>query len=167
MKKKLLALVLASAMALGLAACGSTNKGGSSASGSAKSTKAIQEISCSDDAYYHFYPLIGGDKEQKHFAAIYLNTKGRPIKKSIISIGTIDMSPVHPRDVFRDAVKVNAACIIIAHNHPSGVLSPSRDDIDLTRRMIECGELMGVKVLDHLIIGNSGFLSLKSEGLFD
>ena len=82
-----------------------------------------------------------------------------------MSIGSLSSSIVHPREVFQAAVSQAAASVIMAHNHPSGEVSPSQDDIDLTRRLVRAGEIMGIDVLDHLIIGVDDFLSLKEYGL--
>ena len=106
-----------------------------------------------------------GSKKREHFAALYLNARNALIARETISIGSLNASLVHPREVFHPAVRELAASIILAHNHPSGDVTPSREDVELTRRLVEAGELMGVEVLDHLIIGGRHFVSLKSKGL--
>ena len=83
----------------------------------------------------------------------------------MVSIGSLSSSIVHPREVFQTAVSESAASVALAHNHPSGDVSPSQDDIELTRRLVQAGEIMGIDVLDHLIISDDDFLSLKERGL--
>jgi len=102
--------------------------------------------------------------QQEHFVVIFLNTKNHVIgQPETISIGTLNSAIVHPREVFRIAVKRSAASIVVGHNHPSGDPSPSPEDIQLTTRLVEAGVIMGVEVLDHLIIGGERFRSLKEE----
>jgi DNA repair protein RadC len=106
------------------------------------------------------------EKKREYFMAVLLDTRGRLIKTSEISIGSLDSSIVHPREAFKDAVSASAASVIFVHNHPSGEPEPSEDDIRLTRRLAESGEIIGIAVLDHVIIGNREIKSLKREGLF-
>ncbi|BDG46305.1 MULTISPECIES: DNA repair protein RadC [Parageobacillus] len=101
---------------------------------------------------------------QEHFVAIYLNTKNQVIYRKTIFIGSLNASIVHPREVFKEAIKRSAASIICAHNHPSGDPTPSREDIDVTKRLAECGRIIGIELLDHLIIGDQKFVSLKEKG---
>ncbi|MFB1080534.1 DNA repair protein RadC [Jeotgalibacillus sp. JSM ZJ347] len=101
---------------------------------------------------------------QEHFVALYLNTKNQIIHQQTIFIGSLNASIVHPREVFKEAFKRSAASIICAHNHPSGDPSPSKEDIDVTRRLVECGKMIGIEVLDHLIIGEKKYVSLKEKG---
>jgi DNA repair protein RadC len=101
---------------------------------------------------------------QEHFVAIYLNTKNQVIHRKTIFIGSLNSSIVHPREVFKEAIKRSAASIICAHNHPSGDPTPSREDIDVTKRLAECGRIIGIELLDHLIIGDQKFVSLKEKG---
>ncbi len=105
-------------------------------------------------------------KKKEHFLVVLLDTRSRLIKVSQISVGSLDSSIVHPREAFKEAISASAASVILAHNHPSGDDSPSEDDIILTKRLADAGELMGIEVLDHLIITDKGYLSLKREGLF-
>ena len=106
------------------------------------------------------------DKKKEHFLAILLDTRSQLIKVAPISVGSLDSSIVHPREVFKEALSASAASVIFVHNHPSGDPAPSADDIKLTKRLVQAGEIMGIEVLDHVIIGNKRFLSLKREGLF-
>ena len=113
--------------------------------------------------------LVKGDlkgHKKEHFLVIMLDTRSRLIKVAEVSVGSLDSSIVHPREVFREAISASAASVIFAHNHPSGDTTPSEDDIKLTRRLGQAGELMGIDVLDHVIIGGEDYLSLKREGLY-
>lgn len=101
---------------------------------------------------------------QEHFVALFLNTKNHIIHQQTIFIGSLNASIVHPREVFREAVKRSAASIIVAHNHPSGDPTPSQEDINVTRRLVESGKMIGIELLDHLIIGDRKFISLKEKG---
>ena len=105
-------------------------------------------------------------KKKEYFLALLLDTRNQLIKVSEISVGSLDSSIVHPREVFKEAISASAASIIFVHNHPSGDPTASEDDIKLTKRLAEVGEIMGIDVLDHIIIGDKIFLSLKREGLF-
>ncbi|WMJ75883.1 MULTISPECIES: RadC family protein [unclassified Sedimentibacter] len=102
---------------------------------------------------------------KEYFKIILLDTKNNIKKISDISIGSLNSSIVHPREVFLEAVISSSSAIILAHNHPSGETEPSREDISLTNRLDECGKLLGIKVLDHIIIGDGTFYSFKEEGL--
>jgi len=105
-------------------------------------------------------------KKKEYFLALLLDTRNQLIKVAEISVGSLDSSIVHPREVFKEAISASAAAVIFAHNHPSGDAEASPDDIKLTKRLAEAGELVGIEVLDHIIIGGKKFLSLKREGLF-
>lgn len=102
---------------------------------------------------------------REEFLVVVLDTKNRLIKYEFISKGTLNASIVHPRDVFRVAIIHSAAAIILVHNHPSGDPAPSQEDIDLTRRLFKAGELMGINILDHIIIGGAKFMSMKEMQL--
>ncbi|KAB2334079.1 RadC family protein [Bacillus mesophilum] len=101
---------------------------------------------------------------QEHFVCLYLNTKNQVLSKQTVFIGSLNASIVHPREVFKEALKRSAASVICVHNHPSGDPSPSREDIEVTKRLGECGKIIGIEVLDHLIIGENKFVSLKEKG---
>lgn len=100
---------------------------------------------------------------QEHLIALFLNTKNEVIQTKNIFIGSVSQSVAHPREIFKEAVKYPTARIIIGHNHPSGDTKPSPADLNFTKRMIECGELMGIELLDHFIIGEDSYLSLREE----
>ncbi|OEH91462.1 RadC family protein [Bacillus solimangrovi] len=101
---------------------------------------------------------------QEHFVCLYLNTKNQVIHQQTIFIGSLNASIVHPREVFKEAFRRSAASIICVHNHPSGDPSPSREDIEVTKRLVECGKLIGIELLDHLIIGEKKYVSMKEKG---
>ena len=108
-------------------------------------------------------PQYGG-KPVEQFGVVLLDTKHRVLRISLLSIGTLDSSIVHPREVFREAANGGAAAIILFHNHPSGDPGPSADDVALTRRLMHAGEMMGIDVLDHVIIAENRFHSLRDAG---
>ena len=95
--------------------------------------------------------------KKEHFVAFYLDTQGRVIERQIISIGTLNSSLVHPREVFEPAVALHAASIIVAHNHPSGSLEPSQEDRDVTRRLTQAGTILGIPLLDHVVVTKDGW----------
>ena len=105
-------------------------------------------------------------KKKEYFLALLLDTRGQLIKISEISIDSLDSSIVHPREVFQEAISASAASVVFVHNHPSGNPEPSEDDIKLTERLNQAGEIMGIDVLDHIIFGDNKYLSMKSKGLF-
>jgi len=105
-------------------------------------------------------------KKKEYFLALLLDTRGQLIKVSEISVGSLDTSIVHPREAFKEAISASAASVIFVHNHPSGDPEASEDDIKLTKRLAEAGEIVGIDVLDHIIISDKNHLSLKGKGLF-
>ena len=105
-------------------------------------------------------------KKKEHFWALLLDTRSRLIKMAEISVGSLDSSIVHPREVFKEAISATAASVIFVHNHPSGDPTASEDDVKLTKRLAEAGDIVGIDVLAHIIIGDKKYLSLKREGLF-
>lgn len=103
--------------------------------------------------------------EKEYFCCAFLDTKAHLIDQREISIGALSGAPVHPREVFSPAIRLAAASLILAHNHPSGDPSPSEEDVRVTRRLREAGDLLGIRVLDHIIIGDGTFTSLLQAGL--
>jgi DNA repair protein RadC len=105
-----------------------------------------------------------GSKPVEQFGVVMLDTKYRLLRTSIISVGTLDSSPAHPREIFREAASASAACIVLFHNHPSGDPLPSRDDVELTKRLVAAGEVMGIDVVDHVILADTRYFSFKEAG---
>ncbi|MBN8208466.1 DNA repair protein RadC [Bacillus sp. NTK071] len=101
---------------------------------------------------------------QEHFVCLYLNTKNQVLHRQTVFVGSLNASIVHPREVFREAFRRSAASLICFHNHPSGDPTPSREDIEVTKRLAECGKMLGIDMLDHIIIGDQKFISLKEKG---
>ena len=107
--------------------------------------------------------------DRETFGVLNLKTNGQPINFNICSVGTMDQSMVHPREIFKSCLLSNAAAFIAIHNHPSGNVNPSQEDRDVTKRLLACSDLMGIKMLDHIVIGgNTGYMySFKQEGVLD
>jgi DNA repair protein RadC len=116
-----------------------------------------------DAAFYLMEEMRNLKKE--HFVCLFLNMKNQVMGKETIFVGSLNASIVHPREIFRSAIKRSSASIICLHNHPSGDPTPSPEDIQVTKRLCEAGELMGIDVLDHIIIGDQTYISLKEKGL--
>ncbi len=106
------------------------------------------------------------DKAKEHLKLILLNPRNKIIGISTISIGTLNASLVHPREVFKDAIMHTAASVVLAHNHPSGDPEPSEDDIKITKKLAESGKILGIEVIDHIIIGKNDYYSFKAKGHF-
>jgi DNA repair protein RadC len=102
--------------------------------------------------------------DRENFVAVLLNTKNEVLECPTISVGTLASSLVHPREVFKPAIRASAAGVVLAHNHPSGKVEPSREDRDVTRRLVEASEIIGIEVLDHVILGD-GYFSMQEHGL--
>ncbi|MBY9078940.1 DNA repair protein RadC [Paenibacillus sp. CGMCC 1.18879] len=117
-----------------------------------------------EDAFYLLEPEHRYNTKE-HFICLFLNTKNRVIHKETISIGSLNASIVHPREVFKVAIKRSCASIICSHSHPSGDPTPSNEDLIITHRLIEAGQIIGIDVLDHLIIAGQKYVSLKEQGL--
>ncbi|MGB9847671.1 MAG: RadC family protein [Minisyncoccia bacterium] len=105
------------------------------------------------------------DKTREHLMVIYLNARNEMIFKKPMFIGTLNANIVHPREIFKEALKQNAASVILVHNHPSGNPEPSEDDLETTKRLIEAGKIMGIDVLDHVIITKNKAFSFKEKGI--
>ncbi len=104
-------------------------------------------------------------KKKEYFFVIFLDTRNRFIGTEKVSMGSLDTSIVHPREVFKPAVAASAASVILVHNHPSGNLEPSEEDVKLTKRLVEAAEIMGIDVLDHIIVSDGSHLSMKARNL--
>jgi len=122
-----------------------------------------QNINSPEDVYRRLYPTMRESKKE-HFVELCLDTKNQVIREETISIGSLNANVVHPREVFRTALIESAAHIIVAHNHPSGDPTPSREDIEITKKLVETGKIMGIEVLDHVIIGDCRHFSMKEAG---
>lgn len=120
----------------------------------------------SRDVYRFYRPKFYGLKKEKFLCAL-LDNKNRVFKETVVSEGTLTSSLVHPREVFRYAIKEAAASVLFVHNHPSGDPKPSRDDINITRRLVETGEIVGIGVLDHIVVSDEKYLSLFEKGYMD
>lgn len=111
--------------------------------------------------------LLAGElrgRDREHFLGLYLDARHRVAAVRTVSVGTLDASLVHPREVFLPAVGMQAAAVIVAHNHPSGCARPSGDDLELTRRLARCGGLLGIELLDHLVVGDEEIISIREYG---
>jgi DNA repair protein RadC len=102
--------------------------------------------------------------DREHFLGLYLDTRHRLVAVETVSIGSLNASLVHPREVFKPAVAYGVAAVIVAHNHPSGCAHPSADDIELTERLVGCGQLLGIELLDHIVVGHGEIVSLREHG---
>ena len=113
-------------------------------------------IECAKDVYNYFIDELK-DKKKEHLYILMLDSKNRIMKEKLISVGSLDSSLVHPREVFKEAIKESAFAIMLVHNHPSGDPEPSKDDIELTKQIIEAGKILNILVLDHVILGKDRF----------
>lgn len=125
-------------------------------------TRKERQIKTPDDAYAEIRHYA--TRPQENLIVMALNGAHEIIFTEVVSIGTVNMTYAHPREIFSNAVRSRATGIILAHNHPSGVLKASAEDVTLTKRVISCGQLLGITVLDHLIISEAGYISLKAKG---
>jgi len=123
---------------------------------------SIKKITCAEDVFKLFHNDFK-NKKQEHFSILMLNTKNNIIKREPLTIGILNASVIHPREVFKPAIKNSCNKIILVHNHPSGDPTPSEEDLEITRKMIEVGEELDIKVLDHVIIGGDKWWSWKER----
>lgn len=124
----------------------------------------IRRVRCPRDVADLMLPEMKG-LDREYFKAVLLDTKNGIIRIVTVAIGSLNAALVHPREIFKEAVVASAAGMIIVHNHPTGNPEPSREDTDLTERFARCGELMGIDVVDHIIIGGDEFVSMRERGL--
>jgi DNA repair protein RadC len=115
------------------------------------------------DIARHLLPQFGASPVEQ-FGVVMLDTKNHVVRVKIVSMGSLDSTVVHPREVFREAASASAAAIILFHNHPSGDPTPSQEDIALTKRLVEAGDIMGIEVLDHLILADQRYFSMREAG---
>ncbi len=125
-----------------------------------QSKKPIKKITCAEDVFNHFHERLK-DKKEEHFYILMLNTQNIIIGEQLISKGILDASIVHPREIFRPAIKNAASKIILVHNHPSGDCFPSGEDITITKKLVEFGDNFGIKVVDHIIIAENNWWNWK------
>lgn len=126
-----------------------------------KSDVGLAVIRTAEDVYNFLSEMQTLPKEQ--LRGLYLDTHNRVIHQEIVSIGTINSNIIHPREVFRPALEYNAAAIVLAHNHPSGIATPSTSDTQITKQIIEAGKIIGIHLLDHVIITKDGFATVPAE----
>ncbi len=122
-----------------------------------------KEINSPKDVWLDLYDIRASKKEQ--FIGYYLDIKNSLIKREVISVGTLTASLVHPREVFEPAIQLSSARILLAHNHPSGDPTPSPQDITATKRLVRAGELLDIEILDHVIVADQEYVSMKEKGL--
>ena len=120
------------------------------------------KIKNAEDVYNYFKDTLA-NKNKEHFIALFLDTKNRIIGEEVVSVGTLNSSIIHPREVFSSAIKASASSVVIVHNHPSGECVPSEEDKEVTKMLCDAGEILGIKVLDHVIIGKDGFVGVKGR----
>jgi len=125
--------------------------------------KEMVKIICARDVLPLVTDIAG--KQQEHFVCISLNGANEVIEKRIVTVGLLNKSPVHPREVFADVIADRAAAVIFVHNHPSGELRPSESDLKIHRQLIEAGKILGIQILDHVIVTRKGHYSLREAGL--
>ncbi len=125
--------------------------------------KGAAKISCARDVLPLLNDIVA--KQQEYFVCISLNGANEVIEKRVVTIGLLDKSPVHPREVFADVIADRAASVIFAHNHPSGDLQPSEADLRLQDQLVEAGKILGISVLDHIIVSRKGYYSYQQSGL--
>ena len=123
-----------------------------------------KQISSPDDVFRIVNKYLDG-ADREHLVLLTLDTKNKITSINTVSIGSINTSIVHPREVFKTAILSNASSVILSHNHPSGDVTPSKEDVDITKRIKECGRILGIELLDHVIIGDDKYSSLKEKGI--
>jgi DNA repair protein RadC len=123
------------------------------------------KIQSAEDVYHYFADRLA-EKKKEYFYALCLDTKNRIISETLVSVGILDASLIHPREVFNPAVKASCHAVILVHNHPSGEAEPSNEDKEVTKLLMEAGRVLGIEVLDHIIIGKDNYVSMKEKGGF-
>ncbi|MEK6935498.1 MAG: DNA repair protein RadC [Nanoarchaeota archaeon] len=128
-----------------------------------QSKHPIKKITCAEDVFNYFHERLK-DKKEEHFYILMLDTKNNIIAEQLISKGILDASIIHPREVFKPAIKNSASKIILVHNHPSGDPNPSGEDLEITEKLTNAGEEIGINILDHVILGKEGYWNSKEKG---
>ncbi|MBQ1648342.1 MAG: DNA repair protein RadC [Bacteroidales bacterium] len=131
---------------------------------SQKAAEKVEIVHGPEDVAHYAMPRFRFEQKE-HFAVMLLNTKNHILGLTDVSVGSLSASIVHPREVFQTALRYAAAAMILIHNHPSGDPSPSREDINVTQRLVKAGKIMDIPVLDHIILGDNRFVSIKEKGL--
>ena len=126
---------------------------------------AVKKISCAEDVFKLFHTRLR-DKKQEHFYLVMLNNQNNIMGEQLVTMGTLDSSVIDSREIFKHVIKNSIAKVILVHNHPGGDPNPSEEDLEVTKDMIESGNLLGIKVIDHVIIGREGFWSWKERKNF-
>ncbi len=121
------------------------------------------KVNSPEDVYRYLYPEMR-ERKKEFFIELCLDTKNQVLRRDTVSMGSLNANIVHPREVFKTALIESAAHIIVVHNHPSGDPTPSREDIELTKKLVESGKIMGIDVIDHVIIGDGRHFSMKEAG---
>lgn len=129
-----------------------------------KKTTVPEKLSSPDEVARFFRRLHIHEETQEHFYVLCLDNKNQAIAWRCVSVGTVSETIVHPREVYQTAMLANASSIIVAHNHPSDTVKPSREDIETTKRLHEAGKILGIALLDHVIVTTDNYVSLKAEG---
>ena len=127
-----------------------------------KRSNIITKISCAQEVFNLFKEDLE-DKKQEHFYIVMLNNQNNIIGKELLTKGILDASIIHPREIFKSAIRNSSSKIILVHNHPSGNPEPSREDLDITKRLMEAGEIVDIKIIDHVIIGGDEWWSWAEE----
>jgi len=131
---------------------------------SQKAAEKVEIVHGPEDVAHYAMPRFRFEQKE-HFAVMLLNTKNHILGLTDVSVGSLSASIVHPREVFQTALRYAAAAMILIHNHPSGDPSPSREDINVTQRLVKAGKIMDIPVLDHIVLGDNRFVSIKEKGL--
>ena len=125
-------------------------------------TEQRYKICSPEDAYLYLQDIQ--HLQQEHFVVIGLNVKHEVLFRKTVFVGSLNASIVHPREIMKELIKRSCACAIVAHNHPSGQATPSPEDIEVTKRLEEAGQIIGIDILDHIIVGSNTYLSMKEKG---
>ena len=126
------------------------------------SKKPIKKISCAEDVFDYFHERLR-DKKEEHFYVLILNTQNYIIDEQLVSKGILDASIIHPREVFRPAIRNSASKIVLVHNHPSGDPTPSQEDLEITKKLMDIGEGLGIKVVDSIVLGGGKWESWREK----
>lgn len=129
-----------------------------------RSEKPLNDTLKGPESVAHFVRAILPDNSREHFIALYLNASHKVIAYSVVSTGTANATLVHPREVYQAAVLLGAIALIVTHNHPSGDVTPSSEDFKVTRQLKEAGEILGIRLLDHLVVAEANYFSFNEDG---